>query len=240
MVSSARIVVINDNIPKKGLKNTWGWSAYVDLGDEAVLFDADTRPDIIQYNMNKLGLDVEKLSFAVLSHTHGDHYGGFEYIGKVRPGLKIFVPSEKGMFLRDWQLKPIVVREFIRPTDDILISDPIRTYPLLGLKEIALGIRVEGVGLIVVVGCSHPGVDKIAMRLKEVSNESILMVIGGYHSPSRGTIDNLAKIAKYICPTHCTGDKAKAYIKEKYPEKYCEVRTGTEIIINKNGLSIND
>ncbi|MEX0568477.1 MAG: MBL fold metallo-hydrolase [Candidatus Njordarchaeota archaeon] len=233
-----RIVVLDDNVPAPGLRNDWGWSAYIDMGEKAVLFDADTRPNIIEHNINKLNIDVEKIEFAVLSHMHGDHYGGFQYIGRVKPGLKIYVPSSGVDFLKKWGLEPIIINEPLKISDDIWISGPLKSSPF-GIREQALGIRVDDVGLVIIVGCSHPGVDRLSMRLSELFGEEVFLVIGGYHNPSRKALDNLAQISKYICPTHCSGDAAKKYVRKKYPDKYFEIRTGTKITTSREGLKVD-
>jgi len=88
-------------------------------------------------------------------------------------------------------------------------------------------------GPVLIVGCSHPRVDKLAHRVGEAIGEKPLLVIGGFHSSSRRTIDRLAEITKYIAPAHCTGDHAKKYIAEKYAEKYIPVRTGSIIEITE-------
>ncbi len=231
----ASIVIINDNSPAPGLKNTWGWSAYIELDNIAILFDANSNPEIIEYNMKKLNIDTDKIEFGVLSHAHADHYGGFRYIGRIKPGLRVYIPLRRAVFLREWGLEPILVEQPLRLSSDVWISDPIKSYPIFGIAEIALGIRVDGVGLVVVVGCSHPGVDRISQRLAEITNERIFIVIGGYHNPTQKSLDKLAGITKYICPAHCSGDRAKRYVKNTYPEKYVEIRTGTTLIVDETG-----
>ena len=84
--------------------------------------------------------------------------------------------------------------------------------------------------MVIIVGCSHPGVDRLTEALLEVSGyERAYLVIGGFHYPSRRTLDKLAKIAEFIAPAHCSGDEAKAYVWENYPEKFVGVKTGTII-----------
>jgi 7,8-dihydropterin-6-yl-methyl-4-(beta-D-ribofuranosyl)aminobenzene 5'-phosphate synthase len=229
MASFLKLIVINDNEPGEGLRNEWGWSILVESDKRSLLFDADTNPSVIEYNTNKLGVDIRALDFAFLSHYHRDHYGGFSYVGRKVPGLRVYVPPRGEEFLRYWNLEPVVIHKGQRIEEDIWSSGP------MGLiEEQALGIEVENLGLVVIVGCSHPGVDVLARRLMELSHREIYLVIGGFHSPSRRTLDNLAKISQYIYPAHCTGEAGKRYIKRKYPEKYREVRTGSVIKIGED------
>jgi len=54
-------------------------------------------------------------------------------------------------------------------------------------------------------------------------------VIGGFHYPSRETLDRLAGMTELIAPAHCSGEEAKAYARRKYPGKFVAVRTGSVI-----------
>ncbi|MGQ4834451.1 MAG: MBL fold metallo-hydrolase [Candidatus Asgardarchaeia archaeon] len=231
MVKHLKLIVLNDNEGATGFKNSWGWSALLVSENWKILFDADSDPRVIEYNVEKLGIDLKDVTFAVLSHYHGDHYGGFEYVGKVNPGLKIFVPPGNPSFLRDWGLDPVIINK-----PQKLLNDVWTTGPLGWIKEQAIGVKVDKIGIIVVVGCSHPGVSKLASKAREVSGEEVYLTIGGYHSPSARELDELASLSKYICPAHCSGSSAKRYVKLRYPEKFYHVNTGMILEINEKGI----
>ena len=227
MVKFLRITVLVDNEPSCGLRSEWGWSALLETNKWRALFDADTDPAVVEYN--SMWLDVDwSLDFGFLSHWHGDHYGGYEYVGKVSPGLKVYVPPGNGEILRDWGLNPVVVDEPAPVAEGAWGSGPMGR-----VEEHALGVLVEGVGLVVVVGCSHPGVDVLASRLSEVVGEEVYMVIGGFHEPSKETLDRIASISRLVCPAHCTGSRAKEYLELKYPRKTRSVRTGSIFMVGK-------
>ena len=232
MAKYLSLTVLNDNEPGEGLKNDWGWSVLLESERWKILFDANTDPDVIEYNISKMNINLKNLDFAFLSHYHGDHYGGFEYIGKVVHALKIYVPPGNSNFLKDWGLRPVEINKASKLDEDLWVSGPMGFF----IKEQALGIKVEKVGLIVIVGCSHPGADNLASKLKEISGENVYLVIGGYHSPSHKVLDNLAKFSKYICPAHCSGSEAKNYVRTKYPEKYYYIKTGDRIKIPEEDL----
>jgi len=223
MVKHLKLTVVNDNEPGEGLINDWGWSTLLETEDWRVLFDADTDPAVIKHNFRVLGIDPGSIDFAVLSHWHSDHYGGFSYLGEVRPGLKVYVPPGPTSILRDWGLTPEVIREGTQPARDLVTTGPIGYL----IREQAIGVEVDGLGWVVVVGCSHPGADSLARKVAELTGGKIHMVIGGYHEPPRRVLDNLSEIAEVICPAHCSGDTAKEYVRRKYPNKYCSVRTGS-------------
>ena len=73
----------------------------------------------------------------------------------------------------------------------------------------------------------------LASRLSEVVGEEVYMVIGGFHEPSKETLDRIASISRLVCPAHCTGSRAKEYLELKYPRKTRSVRTGSIFIVGK-------
>jgi 7,8-dihydropterin-6-yl-methyl-4-(beta-D-ribofuranosyl)aminobenzene 5'-phosphate synthase len=222
-----KLTVIIDNEPANGFKNDWGWSALLEAEGKKILFDADTDPGVLEYNLKVLNIDPETFDTLVLSHHHYDHYGGFSYIGKAARVKKIFVPPGDTSYLMDWGLEPYVVKDTVWLTDKIFIVPPLYSS-YAGLYEQALGAFVTDKEVLVIVGCSHPGVDNIVEKALEVSGaERAYYVVGGYHSPSKEQIDRVASLSRYFSPAHCSGDAAKRYSLEKYPEKVVKIRTGS-------------
>jgi len=215
---STRLTILNDNIPSKGLLNDWGWSILVE-GRYRFLFDADTRGEILAHNSKVLGVSLQNLDFAALSHWHYDHYGGFTYIAELNPGLGLYAPP-------GGRIEGLSVFE-VREAGEIV--DGAWTSGALDGFEHAIGVETPS-GLVVIVGCSHPGVDRLTKVILEVSGyEKAHLVIGGFHYPSRRTLDRLAQMAEFIAPAHCSGNEAKDYVRRRYLEKFVEVRTGTII-----------
>ncbi|MGC8630182.1 MAG: MBL fold metallo-hydrolase [Thermoplasmata archaeon] len=224
MVNHLKIYVLNDNEPEKGLKNDWGWSAYIESEKWTIIFDADTTPDIIEHNAAKLNLNLKKLNFAFLSHYHHDHYGGFEYVGKIINNLKVFTPEDSDM-LKKWNLEPVYLDSSKKIEEDVFSTGPLAKGKL---KEHAMIINVDNYGSIVIVGCSHPGIANIVDKALEIS-APVHMVIGGFHYPPQSQLDDIAAKVRYICPAHCSGNNAKNYVKSHYSEKFCVVKTGSII-----------
>jgi len=220
MAEKVKVIILVDNEAGQGLKNDWGFSAYIESNKWKILFDADTNPKVLEYNCKKLGIDLSKIDFAVLSHWHHDHYGGLTYVEKVAKGKKLYVPMEKVM---DFDFEIIPIKKSTKILEDVWIIGPL---PFSIAYEQALAIEIKG-KLIVFVGCSHPGADSLAYEAKNFVKKDILWVVGGYHLPSYRVLDNLAKISEFISPAHCSGDEAKKYVRAKYPEKYLEAKTGS-------------
>jgi len=227
-----RLVVLNDNRSGPGLENRWGWSLYIDHPVAGpVLFDADTEPNVICSNADKLGVNLSSLSLAILSHEHMDHYGGMPCPAARRPGLPVYVPP--GLHL--WA-KGLGVELRFNRSGGWLGKWLYMTRPLKAgmIMEHALAVRVSGDRAVVVVGCSHPGVDRLVEQVVEAGLEPLL-VIGGYHGPSRRQLDRLASMARYISPAHCSGDEAVEYVRREYPGRLVLVRTGSVLEVGPSG-----
>jgi len=88
-------------------------------------------------------------------------------------------------------------------------------------------------GLVVITGCSHPGVIEFVKEAKRQLNEEVYMVCGGMHLLKHSDIEVKQTIAQLkeigvrkVGPTHCTGDKAIALFKEAFGEQYAPMGVG--------------
>ncbi|WP_243674956.1 hypothetical protein [Vulcanisaeta distributa] len=139
-------------------------------------------------------------------------------------GLTVYVPEVDNV-LRRWGLNPVTVGDSREVLEDAFTTGVMSG---MGVYEHSLIIRLSGYGSIVVVGCSHPGIDNIVRRSRELLGD-VYLVIGGFHGPSRQQLDVVAKYSRYVCPAHCSGDEARRYVSVAYRDKYCDVKTGTVI-----------
>ncbi len=226
-----KLIVLVDNEPGEGLKNSWGWSAYIEAWGKRILFDADTDPDVLEFNAERMNLDLSGLDYIVLSHHHYDHYGGLSYVARLNRGSSIYVPPGDTSYLTDWGLKPIVVKDKLMLEEKIHVTRPLFSS-YASLYEIAMAVDAGEGEPLVLVGCSHPGVDRMVKAALEATGAvKAYYVVGGYHLPSESQIDNVASLSKYFYPAHCSGDAAKEYASQRYPDKLLPVRTGTKLIL---------
>ena len=240
-VDSVEINILVDNNPNSDLKSPWGVSLYIKTQNLSVLFDAGPDPNALKENSEKLNLDLSNLDLAVISHEHGDHVRGLEYVSKVNKNLTVFVPAHMSESCKNWikslGLKVIEVKDTTLISEGIAIVGELYGPPY----EQALAINVKNLGLIVLVGCSHPGVDKIVSKAEEDLSQNPYAVIGGFHlsGASLNKIRDVAKALnkrglKIIYPIHCSGEDFREFLRESYPEVYGDGRVGLKISFSGN------
>src|SRR5207302_3668718 len=85
-----QITILYDAFGKPSqMEKDWGFAALIEYGGKRILFDTGDNPDILARNAKSKGVDLSHLDFAVLSHRHGDHMGGLDYMLSVNAGVKI-------------------------------------------------------------------------------------------------------------------------------------------------------
>jgi 7,8-dihydropterin-6-yl-methyl-4-(beta-D-ribofuranosyl)aminobenzene 5'-phosphate synthase len=122
-----------------------------------------------------------------------------------------------------------------------LVSDKPGT---LELRELSLAIRTPD-GLALVVGCSHPGVDRIVQMAAEI-DPHIHIVTGGFHLvvASDPDIDKIATglrdtyKVEYVAPGHCTGETAFAALKKAFGDHYVYAGLGTTVTLSATSRSL--
>lgn len=96
----AQITILYDAFGKdRAMKKDWGFSALIEYDGKRILFDTGNNAEILEHNVQAKGIDLTKLDFAIVSHRHGDHTSGLNYLLKVNPSVKIYAPQENfGVF----------------------------------------------------------------------------------------------------------------------------------------------
>lgn len=85
-----RIVTLVENHTEGDLKFEHGLSFYIEHEGRAVLLDAG-QSDIFAENARQLGIDLSQVDFAVLSHAHYDHAGGFSAFARIHRVAPVYM-----------------------------------------------------------------------------------------------------------------------------------------------------
>jgi 7,8-dihydropterin-6-yl-methyl-4-(beta-D-ribofuranosyl)aminobenzene 5'-phosphate synthase len=116
-----------------------------------------------------------------------------------------------------------------------LISDKTGT---LELHELSLAINTPD-GMVLVVGCSHPGIDKIVEAASTI-NPRIHLIAGGFHllvasDPDIGSIVTTLHDrfrVQYVAPGHCTGEPAFTALRKTFGDRYLYAGLGTTLALS--------
>jgi 7,8-dihydropterin-6-yl-methyl-4-(beta-D-ribofuranosyl)aminobenzene 5'-phosphate synthase len=108
----------------------------------------------------------------------------------------------------------------------------------LDVMEVSLAIDTPD-GIVLVVGCSHPTLEKIVEAAKAAINKPVHLVFGGTHLlPAKP--DQIKQIASslrdhwkvaWIAPVHCTGEPAFAILKQSFGDRYLYAGLGTTLTL---------
>jgi uncharacterized protein (DUF885 family)/metal-dependent hydrolase (beta-lactamase superfamily II) len=234
-----QITIVYDNTAvEPGLEAEWGFAAWIDYGDQDVLFDTGPGGSMLLGNLAQLGLDPEKVDMVILSHEHGDHTGGL--ISLLQTGVQpvLYVPS--GF--------PSSYKNLLRARSELVeVEGPIEILPGLhstgelhtslggqggALTEQALVIETSD-GSVVITGCAHPGIVTIVRAAQQVVPGDIALAMGGFHlmDKTASAVDAAAASlrelgVRQVSPTHCTGEQAIARFAAAYGDDYAEGGAG--------------
>jgi 7,8-dihydropterin-6-yl-methyl-4-(beta-D-ribofuranosyl)aminobenzene 5'-phosphate synthase len=267
----ARVTMLYDAFgPQSTLKRDWGFSALVEYGGKRILFDTGNNGAIFAYNVKELKVDLTNLDAVVISHRHGDHTSGLNYLLSVNPGIKIYTPFE-GAFFKSPLNKAFLERaknlppnlryfdgqspdlnsgtpweqgnfQIIRQTTEIfpgffLLTTRSEKPGTIEMNEVSLAIRTPK-GLAVVVGCSHPGVEKILENAAKI-DPKIYTVTGGFHlvlTPNEeiqrvaGILHDTLKVER-VAPGHCTSEPGFAIFMDRFKERFDAAGVGAVIML---------
>ena len=237
--SGVDIRIVYDNTSADGgLREDWGFSAVAIVGDRRVLFDSGADADLLLRNLAALGINPASISHAVISHHHSDHRGGIYRLFQRHPALRVWFldsfPAEA------FEIGLAVGMNPVRVTDPTEIAPGIHTTgPVAGkIPEQALVIDAAG-GPVVLVGCAHPGVDRLVEAAREQRKaDSIRLLLGGFHlmRHSEADIERLIGRLKelgvrQVAPAHCTGELAKRLLRQEWGENYLACGAGRVITL---------
>lgn len=147
---------------------------------------------------------------------------------EILPGLTIIATSSEFMgYFSCYPGKSFVEGQFQHEADACKNTN---------LPELSLSMKTPK-GQVLIVGCSHTGIEKIITQTATTTNDSIELLYGGFHMiPYNAnqtlqivlTIKDQLKVHR-VAPAHCTGHLAFRMLQEKFGSNYEYVGLGESI-----------
>jgi 7,8-dihydropterin-6-yl-methyl-4-(beta-D-ribofuranosyl)aminobenzene 5'-phosphate synthase len=227
------VTILYDNTAfAPGSEADWGFSCLVEGTEKTILFDTGTKPEVFFHNVEALDVDLSEVDLVVISHEHGDHTGSLARVLEQNHGLPVYHPvSFSDGFVSSVKhagATSIPVTEPVEIIPDVYLTGELGS----AIKEQSLILRT-GDGLVVITGCSHPGIVEILEKTHQMLDENISMVLGGFHllrhsdEETAEIIEQFRQLGVEKCgATHCTGDRQIAMFQDAYGENFVPMGTG--------------
>lgn len=115
----------------------------------------------------------------------------------------------------------------------------------LPVMELSMAIDTPD-GIVLVVGCSHPTIEKIVDAAKTAIDKPVHLVVGGTHLlPAKD--DQIQQIAdalkgnvKWLAAGHCTGEPAFAILQKTFGDRFLYAGVGTVLPLAANADLLSD
>ena len=187
--------LVDWNTANPELRGEAGVSYLVRTDQNTILFDVGGNlqggdPSPLIANMRQLGIKLSDIDTIVISHAHMDHVGGQSNammktfslgVGQLDlSGKRVFVPTAMTYpgIAPTLSAAPTVIAPGVASTG--AITGKLNIGPV---DEQALAIRVQGKGVVLLVGCGHQGLANLLGRTQQLLEEPIYGIIGGLHYP---------------------------------------------------------
>ena len=181
---------IFDQLYYLGMPAVGSWA--ITTSDGIILVDTlDNQEEaerVIEGGMRKAGLDPAQIKYIVLTHAHGDHYGGAKYLQEKYHAHVLMSQADWNMLERPLQPGQRVPPGWeIHPAHDMVIEDPELT---LGNTTVTLYISPG----------HTPGTDSMVFHVTDHGTQHVAALMGGVAFPgtieptaTSGGIDNFIK-----------------------------------------------
>ena len=197
----------------EGLMFEAGVSYLIRTDETTILFDVGYNskqldPSPLLHNMGCLGIGVDDFDTIFISHNHPDHVGGMHFMRCRSFSLTARqIPLSPKMVYTPIPMtypgldpicteNPTVIAKGVASIGVI----PTQLFFLGWTPEQALACRVDGKGIVLIVGCGHQTLPKIIARTEALFSDPIYGIVGGLHYPVTGGRDTFfgIPIEKYV------------------------------------------
>jgi len=215
------LVVIENTCLRHDVLAQHGVSFLISYYGKKYLFDCGQIFLWLEYNFDSLKLDANELEAVIISHDHYDHCNALSEFVSTFESKKIYVPDGFSSFEHS---------KIVEVDKSFEIEKWLFLTWSLGWGEVKEQSLVMDFGekwIMIVVGCSHPGLKNIISKAQKITwNEKIMWLIGWFHLVE-SNVDEIQKTIDYlktldlwfIIPGHCTWIDAVQIMKEQLGDK---------------------
>lgn len=230
-----RIIVLYDNVARPPFREGWGFSALIEFGNRKILFDAGADRLTLAHNVQALKVDLSQLTDVFVSHAHCDHVGGLSYVLEKAREVHVWAPEGMARYLKP-RIRGTKAEMSLAP-EPFPMGEGLMTTGTMGraVREHGL-IVVDKEKAVLITGCAHPGIDRMAERAGQIVGRKLALVLGGFHLEKATSsklvliADRLEKLAEAVAPGHCTGEKAASFLLARFPQGFA-LEVGKEYLV---------
>jgi 7,8-dihydropterin-6-yl-methyl-4-(beta-D-ribofuranosyl)aminobenzene 5'-phosphate synthase len=162
--STGTIQVVYDNYAFNDTCDTdWGFACVIKGTEKTILFDTGAKGDLLLANLEQMNVRPSDIELVVISHNHRDHTGGLGSFLKENRDVSVFLPADttEGVVndVKKHAAEATVVSQSATICRGAVVVGPMGE----SIVEQALILDTED-GLVILTGCSHPGIVEIAER----------------------------------------------------------------------------
>jgi len=228
-------IVYDNYIFKEGTESDQGFACFIQGTEKTILFDTGRDGNLLLRNIDRLGIIIDSLDLIVISHEDQDVREGLNAVLGRKSNILVYLGASFPTFLEpDFTSigsTPIRVDEPIKICEHVFSTGEMQGHEY----EQSLILDTEK-GLVIITGCSHPGIIKILKRAQEVLNKNIYLVFGGFHllietdAVVNEIIGEFKRLGvEKVGASNCTGDSAIALFQAAYGKNYIPMGVGQVI-----------
>lgn len=240
--NSIVVTIVYDNYRiDERFETAWGFACVVTSGTETVLFDTGGDGNLLLRNMSVADFDPMDIDAVVVSHIHADHSGGLGVFLQANSDVELFVPKSFPPRLKDYI--HTAGASMVETQEPCEVCKQVWTTGVLDgrIDEQAL-YCVTSSGLIVITGCSHPGIVQMAQAAQRHASAPVKAVLGGFHLMGASSLE-IADVIRslkalgvtMVAPCHCSGDETRQLMGEAFGEGYLSSGAGARFVFGTNG-----
>lgn len=204
------------------------------------------------HNLAALGVGLPDVEAIAFSHVHPDHVGGLAWwlkdtfaVGAAQPdlhGLPVYSPAPLTYpgLTPILTTQPTVITEAVATTGGIPFTEvfPLSLWRTVRTEQ-AVAVNVEGKGVVLILGCSHPTVERFVARAQAAFDAPVVGLVGGLHyedkSPefvnqSIAYLKTLQPQLVALSPHDSTPANIQAF-RDAFPTSYQTVEVGQPITL---------